>query len=182
MTPSDDKPAAAGRGNLVDRLTDALGSLCALLTLAMVLVTVLVVVLRYAFGIGTIALQESVIYMHGAVFLLGIPYALRHDAHVRVDLLYTGYAERRKAQLNLIGHLIFLLPVAAFLLVSSLPYAAASWRVLETSPEVGGIPAVFLLKSLIPLGATLLVLQGLSEIVRLSRQLGLLGASGRKGR
>lgn len=169
--------ATPGRRNLIDRLSDALGGLCAILTLIMVLVTVLIVVLRYAFGIGTIALQESVIYMHGAVFLLGIPYALRHDAHVRVDLLYTGYAQRRKAWLNLIGHGIFLLPVAGFLLSSSLPYAAASWRVLETSSEVGGIPAVFLLKSLIPLGATLLVLQGLSEMVRLARELGLIGTA-----
>lgn len=159
----------------MDRLSDAIGSVCAVLTLIMVLLTVLIVVLRYAFGIGTIALQESVIYLHGAVFLLGIPYALRHDAHVRVDLLYTGYAERRRAWLNLIGHVVFLLPVAGFLLWSSLPYAAASWRVLETSSEVGGIPAIYLLKSLIPLAAILLILQGLSEIAKLIRQLGLLG-------
>lgn len=177
MSRLEQQRVNTGRGNLVDRLSDALGNLCGVLTLVMVLVTVLIVVLRYAFGIGTIALQESVIYMHGAVFLLGIPYALRHDAHVRVDLLYTSYSERRKAWLNLMGHVVFLLPVAGFLLASSWPYAAASWRVLETSSEVGGIPAVFVLKSLIPLGATLLVLQGLSEIVRLSRQLGLFATA-----
>ena len=132
----------------------------------MVAGTLLIVLLRYAFSQGTILLQESVLYMHGVVFMLGIPYALKHDAHVRVDLLYGRLGPRGRAAVDLLGHLLFLAPVAVALFVYSRPYVASSWRILEGSSEVGGLPAVFLLKTLIPLTAGLLLLQGLAEITR----------------
>ncbi len=132
----------------------------------MVLVTLLIVVLRYAFNEGAIVLQEAVMYMHALLFMLGIPYALRHDAHVRVDVLSARLSERCRAIIEIIGHGVFLVPVAVTIIYLSLPYVAASWRVLEGSSEVGGIPAVFLLKTLIPLRASLLLLQGLVETAR----------------
>ena len=132
----------------------------------MVAVTLLIVVLRYALDQGSIVLQESVLYMHGTVFMLGIPYALKNDAHVRVDLVYSRLGPRGRACIDLLGHVLFLMPVCGALFIYSRPYVASSWRILEGSSEVGGIPAVFLLKTLIPLAAVLLLLQGTSEIVR----------------
>jgi TRAP-type mannitol/chloroaromatic compound transport system permease small subunit len=137
----------------------------------MVLATVAVVALRYLFGQGAILLQESVIYMHGMVFMLGIPYALHHNNHVRVDVFATRLGTRGRNWVELIGHLLFLLPVSSIIFIYSLPYVAASWRVFEGSGEVGGIPAVFLLKTLLPLMATLLFLQGIAEMIRLIREL-----------
>ena len=136
----------------------------------MALVTVVIVVLRYAFDQGAIVLQESVMYMHGFVFMLGIPYALKMDTHVRVDLIYSRLSTNRRALINLLGHLFFLIPVCLFILVYSQSYVMSSWRLLEGSAEVGGIPAVFILKSLIPAMAILLLLQGLAECIRAFHQ------------
>lgn len=147
-------------------MTDAIGRAVAWLLPAMVAVTLLIVVLRYAFGQGSIALQESVMYMHGLVFMLGIPYALKEDAHVRVDLLYARLSERGRARVDLVGHLFALLPVAAVTFLYSQDYVAAAWRIHEGSPEVGGLPGIFLLKTLIPVTAGLLALQGAAGIAR----------------
>lgn len=133
----------------------------------MVIVTVSIVVMRYGLEVGAIGLQESVMYMHGLLFLLGIPYGIQKQTHVRVDLLYSRLSPRGKRNIDLAGHVLFLLPVAVFILVTSVPYAMASWRVLEGSPEVGGIPAIFLLKTMIPVMAVLLLLQGANEIMKL---------------
>ena len=147
---------------MIDRVVDAVGRGVAWLNLGMVGVTCVVVVLRYAFDTGAIFLQESVVYMHGAAFLCGLAYALQHDAHVRVDLLYSRMPEMRKATVDLVGHVLLLMPLCATILIVSWPYAAESWAVLEGSPEVAGIPAVFLLKTLIPVSAVLLLLQAAS--------------------
>lgn len=151
---------------MIHRVVDAIGRAAAWLNLGMVAATCIVVTLRYAFDTGAIFLQESVIYMHGAAFLLGLSYALRHDAHVRVDLLYSRLAPRAKSLVNLAGHSLLLAPLCVTVIVASLPYATESWAVLEGSPEVAGIPAVFLLKTLIPVSAALLLLQGLALSIR----------------
>ena len=150
----------------IDAFTDGLGRAIAWLTFAMMAMTVVVVVLRYGFDIGAIVLQESVVYMHGLAFMLGIAYTLKTDDHVRVDIIYSRLGARARRRINLFGHVVFLIPVCLVVLVSSLEYVVASWRVLERSPEVGGIPAVYLLKSLIPLMALALLLQGIAEIIR----------------
>ena len=152
-------------------MTERLGRLIAWLLLPMVLGTTLVVVLRYALNEGSILLQEAVLYLHALVFMLGIPYALKADAHVRADLVYSRLGPRGRTVINLIGHVLFLLPVAGALLLYSQSYVTRSWRILEGSSEVGGIPGVFLLKTLIPVLAVLLLLQGLAEIARCIRTL-----------
>ena len=151
---------------MIDRVVDGIGRTVAWLNLGMVVVTCVVVVLRYAFDTGAIFLQESVVYMHGAAFLCGLAYALQHDAHVRVDLLYSRMPEMRKAMVNLVGHLVLLIPLCVTIVIVSWPYAAESWAVLEGSPEVAGIPAVFLLKTLIPVSTLLLLLQAASLALR----------------
>ena len=132
----------------------------------MALITFAVVLFRYGFNLGAIAVQESVLYLHAVAFMLGIPYALKTDEHVRVDVLYSRLSARARARVNLLGHCLFLLPVAATTFWLSLPYVSASWRIFEGSPEVGGIPGVFLLKTLIPVTSALLVAQGLVGIHR----------------
>lgn len=156
----------------IDTLSELTGRAVAWLTLATVIITFAVVVLRYVFQTGSIALQESVSYLHAAVFMLGAAYTLKHDAHVRVDIFYSRMTQRGKAWINLAGSLLLLLPVCLFILSASLEYTGNAWSVLEGSQEAGGLDAVFLLKTLIPVMAMLLLLQGIAlclhSILRLS--------------
>lgn len=144
---------------MIDRLIDVIGRSTAWLTLAMVAVTCVTLVLRYGFDMGAIMLQESVLYMHGAVFMLGFSYTLQHDEHVRVDLAYSRMSERRRSWVNLAGHLVLMTPLCLALTFFSLDYVANSWSILEGSQEVDGIRGVYLLKTLIPVAAVLLLLQ-----------------------
>jgi TRAP-type mannitol/chloroaromatic compound transport system permease small subunit len=146
---------------MIDRIIDFLGRSVAWLAFVMVITTFVVVVLRYGFDTSAIMLQELVVYMHGLAFMLGLAYTLKHDGHVRVDLLYSRMRERWRAIVNLAGHVVFLIPLSITIFVFSLPYVRSSWSVLEASPEVAGIPAVFLLKTLVPLAAILLFLETL---------------------
>lgn len=150
----------------IDAVNECIGRSIAWLTLAMVWVTFLVVVLRYVFNIGWIALQESIIYLHALVILLGIGYTLKHDKHVRVDIFYREMRPRSQALINLLGTLLLLFPTGLFLFWVSWGYVLESWAVLEGSREAGGLPGVFLLKSVLLLMASLVLLQGISEFLR----------------
>lgn len=143
---------------------DFLGRSVSWLVFAMAGLTFVVVVMRYLFGLGTVFPQELVAYMHALVFMFGLSYTLRHDAHVRVDLLYSRLDEKNRARINLLGHLIFLIPVACTIGIGSLDYVLDSWKILERSAEVRGLPAVYLLKTIIPVSALLLVLQSLLDL------------------
>jgi TRAP-type mannitol/chloroaromatic compound transport system permease small subunit len=159
MSDSALHPVAA----FLDRITTLAGTAAAWLALVLVLVTFSVVVLRYAFGLGWIAMQESILYLHASLFLLGAAYTLKRDAHVRVDIFYRGFSARGRALVDLLGALFLLLPVCLFLLWVSWDYVAAAWAVREGSSEPGGLPYKYLLKTLIPVAALLLVLQGISQ-------------------
>lgn len=124
-----------------------------------------VVVLRYGFGVGMIALQESAQYLHAAVFLLGAAGVVALDGHVRVDVLRARFAPRLRDRIEIGGHLLLLLPLALFVLWASLPYVAESWRIRESSPSSAGLPFVFLWKTLIPVAAAQLALQALASAV-----------------
>ena len=154
--------------NRVERFIAGTGKLCSWLNLAVVLLIFVIVVLRYVFNLGWIWLQEGVTYMHAAIFMLGAAWTLSLDGHVRVDIFYRDMDARKKALVNVIGTFIFLLPFCLFCLWVSFDYVLASWQLLEGSREAGGMPGVYLLKTLIPLMALLLGLQGL---LLLSRQL-----------
>ena len=145
---------------MIGRGVEVVGRWAAWLNLGMVATICVVVALRYVFDVGAIFLQESVVYMHGTAFLLGISFALRHDAHVRVDVLYSRFGRRARNRVDLCGHVLLLMPLAGALAFFSWDYAVESWLVLEGSQEVDGVPAVFLLKTMIPLSAALLLLQG----------------------
>lgn len=148
--------------NLINAISEWSGRAVSWLTLLMVLITFAVVILRYLFNIGWIALQESVTYLHVLVFMVGAAYTLKHDGHVRVDIFYQKMSVRNQAWVNLFGALVLLLPMALFILMVSWEYVATAWALREGSQESGGIHAVFLLKSVILLMALLVLLQGIA--------------------
>ena len=150
----------------IDRVTDFIGRLVSWFTVVMVFVVVTVVVTRYFLQVGSIALQESVTYLHAVVFLMGIGYTLRHGGHVRVDIFYRNFSIKRRAIVDVTGGILFLLPVSALIFFFSWDYVMASWSIGETSAENNGLPFVFLLKTLMLLMPASLFLQGLAEIFR----------------
>lgn len=151
---------------LIDRFNTAIGRAAAWCALAVVLIGFAVVLLRYAFGAGSIWLQESILYAHAALFLLAAAWTLKEGGHVRVDVFYAGASPRTKAWIDLLGVLLLLLPFCIAVIWFSLPYVGRSWAILERSRETSGLPLVFLLKTLIPVFAVLLALQGVSQAIK----------------
>lgn len=158
---------------MLDRLSTVIGRAASWLTLFMVLVTFVVVVMRYAFDAGYIWVQESVVWMHAAVFMLGAAYTLHEDEHVRVDVLYRNMSPQRRAWVDLVGVIIFLLPVCIFLAGNSWDFVMQSWRIGESSREPGGLPYPFLplLKSALLLMPLTVALQGVSLALKALRTL-----------
>ncbi|GAB4366213.1 MAG: TRAP transporter small permease subunit [Kiloniellaceae bacterium] len=150
----------------LDAVNQAVGAAVRWLALFMVLLQFAVVVLRYVFGISYIFLNEGVLYMHAALFMLGAGYTLLVDGHVRVDIFYSRLSPRGRAVVDLAGLLGFLLPSMLMLAWFTWPSVRNSWAVLEGPISVGGIPASFLLKSLIPAFCALLIVQGLAGGLR----------------
>lgn len=150
----------------LDALSEGLGRATAWLALVQVLVTCWIVVARYVFNSGSIAMQESITYLNALLFILCAGYTLRHNAHVRVDIFYAKASPRFRLWVDLLGTLLMLLPLCGFLLWISWDYAAAAWRIHERSAESSGLPWVYLLKSLIVVLPVLLALQGLAEALR----------------
>ncbi len=150
----------------ISRLTEWTGRSVAWLTLAMVIITFVVVVFRYVFDLGWIWLQESISYMHAFVFMLGIAYTFKHNAHVRVDILYSKFTARKKAWVDLIGCLVLVIPVCGFVFINSWDNVIESWLRLEGSEETGGLDLVFFLKTAMLLMPFLLLLQAINIILR----------------
>ena len=148
--------------NLINRV---IGETISWLTLFMVLVTVLVVVLRYGFNIGFIWMQESVRFMYSAVFLLCAGYTLLKDKHVRVDVLYLNLSEKNKALVDLIGSIFLLLPVCFVIFYYSWSYVLNSWEQMEGSIEERGLHLVFLMKTFIWFFAILVSMQSIAIII-----------------
>ena len=150
----------------LDRSNDAIGRATAWLAITMVVVQFIVVVMRYVFGVSSLMMQESIIYMHGILFMVGAGYTLLHDGHVRVDIFYRDASERAKAMVDMLGSLLLLFPVTVLIAIAAYPYIRQSWSSLEGSVETSGIPAVYLLKSVILLFCLLLGMQGVSLFLR----------------
>ncbi len=155
-----------GLTRLIDTFTEHTGKAIAWLNIGMVVGTVLVVILRYVFNNSSIALQEGVIYLHGAIFLLGSAYTLKHNEHVRVDILYQKFSPRGKAVINLLGSLLLLLPTLSYICIESWPYIMQSWQFKEVSSEAAGLPYVYVLKTFILGMVFVLGLQGVAEVLR----------------
>ena len=155
----------------IDRLVGGIGRSVGWLNVVLIVVVVVDVLLRWFFSLTAAWVIELEWHLFALIFLLGIPYALQQDRHVRVDLFYEDFPRRDKARVNLIGTLIFLLPWAIVLLYTSGQYAYESFVSVEGSPNPNGIPYYFPIKSVVPLAAALLILQGIAEAWRASRSL-----------
>ncbi len=150
---------------MIDRFNDIVGRAVSWLTLLMVLVTVVIVVLRYGFDTGFIWMQESVRFMHTFVFLLCAAYTLLHNEHVRVDVFYNTMSERGKARVDIFGSLVFLIPVCVIIILYSWNYVLNSWAEWEGSLEERGLHAVYLLKACIWIFAASMIAQALSRVI-----------------
>lgn len=147
------------------------GRLASWCSLLLVLLVFALAILRYLFSIGSIALQELVIYFHGMLFMLAASYTLAEDEHVRVDVFYARFSKTRKAWVNLLGTGLFLWPMCWFIFAQSLDYVLLSWRIQESSSESGGLAYLFLLKSLLLIMPVLVALQGVARFIEAIRSL-----------
>jgi TRAP-type mannitol/chloroaromatic compound transport system permease small subunit len=165
--------ANCGIPDYIDRISAATGRAASWLTLAMVIVTFVIVVMRYVFDAGLIWLQETLTWMHAAVFMLGAAYTLQQEEHVRVDIFYREMSEQRRAWVNLLGVLFFIFPMCSFFIWTGWEYVVASWEIGEVSRNAGGLPFPFvpLLKSVLIVMPLAVGLQGLSLLLRSVQQL-----------
>lgn len=152
--------------NSIDRFTHLTGRIVSWFSFFMVLITFSIVVLRYGFNMGWIAMQESVLYMHGLVFLLGSAYTLKEGGHVRIDVFYQKYSPKTKALVDLFGTLFLLIPVCVFIFYISFDYVFAAWKIMEKSAQPGGLPFVYVSKTFLLIFSVTLILQGFAEIFR----------------
>lgn len=152
--------------HILDRVNAIVGAIAMWLALGMVLVQFGIVVLRYVFGMSWIFVSEAELYMHAGLFMLGAGYTLLHDGHVRVDIFYGSMSPRQKAAIDLAGTILFLVPTCLVILIYTWPYVRAAWSIREGAISVGGIPASYLLKSLIPAFAGLVLIQGIALALR----------------
>ena len=150
----------------IDRITVAIGRIGMWCSLYVVVAEFAVVVLRYAFGFGSIRLQESVLYAHAGLFMLAAAWTLQIDGHVRVDIFYTHASPRARAVVDLVGAVVFLLPFTVVLFALALPYVERSWSIFEGSPQPSGLPLVYLLRTVILAFAALIGLQGMAQAIR----------------
>lgn len=151
----------------IDALNRGVGAVVRWFILAMVCIQFVIVIGRYAFGYSAIWMQESVLYLHGAAFMLAAAYTLLQDKHVRVDILYAKLSAHWRRRVDIAGHLLFLLPSMLVMLYWTWPSVRNAWRVKEGALTVGGLPFVYLLKTLIPAFCLLLILQSLAQLIRL---------------
>ena len=154
---------------IIDNFTQRLGKVASWFVSLLVLLVSVIVVFRYGFSFGSIALQESVMYVNAAIFIFGAPYTLKTNGHVRVDIFYSRLGERGKSLINALGALLFLMPAMILIILTSEDYVRMSWQIFERSPESSGLPFVYLLKTLILVIAALLFLQGISELLKSCR-------------
>ncbi|WP_050527780.1 TRAP transporter small permease subunit [Pseudorhodobacter aquimaris] len=150
----------------LDLINRGVGGIVMWTALIMVLAQFGIVMLRYVFGYTSIFINESVLYLHATLFMLGAGYTLLVNGHVRVDIFYAPLSQRKKALIDIFGHLCLLLPSLGILLYYSWPSVRRSWSIMEGPISVGGVPASFLLKTLIPAFCILLLIQGLSALLR----------------
>lgn len=151
-----------------DAVTEWTGRVISWLTLFMVLTVAFVLVLRNWFELSAIALQESVTYMHACVFMLGAAFALKHNDHVRVDVFYQNFSSKKKAWVNIFGFFFLLLPVCLFIFIYCKDYVLFSWALGEGSNQPGGIPYMYLLKTLLLAMPITLIIQGLADVLKCS--------------
>jgi len=157
--------------SVIDHLVEKIGKCVSWLSFLLVLVIVVDVSLRYLFSITSAASFELEWHLFAVLFLVGSAYALQQDKHVRVDVFYQRFSKKGKAWINLIGTIIFLLPFCFIAFTESLPFVQSSFSIQEISPQPGGLPFRWLIKSTIPVGFALLGLQGVSIFLKCFKEI-----------
>lgn len=152
----------------IDRFTETTGRAVSWLILAMVLLICYDVAMRYMFHQGSVALQELEWHLFAVVFLLGGAYTLKHDAHVRVDILYQSrfISDTGRAWINILGFVLFLLPFSTMILLTTWPFVENAFYYNEGSPDPGGLPYRFILKGMILLAFVFMLVQGIAELLK----------------
>jgi TRAP-type mannitol/chloroaromatic compound transport system permease small subunit len=150
----------------IDRLNNRLGQALSWLTVMLVAITASVAILRYVLSVGWVWMQDAYLWIFGTMILMGAAYALLHDRHVRVDFFYNRRGPRYRAAINLLGTVVFLFPTIGMLAWVNYPYVRSAWGRLEGSLEAGGLPGVFLLKSVLLVFCIPLAAQGISFAIR----------------
>ena len=151
---------------LINQTMNIVRLLLVYILLLMIGLIILTIFLRYFFSIGSIAIQELIMYFHASIFMLGISYTYKENSHVKIDIFYNKLSKKNKNIFSLIGDILFVIPFAIFIILISFDMVGNSWKILEGSSEAGGLNLVFILKSLIPLSGFLILLQALSTLFK----------------
>ena len=151
---------------VIDKISELTGKISSWFVLLMVLITCLVVIMRYVLGLGSIFLQDIVLYLHASLFLLGASFAFKRDSHVRVDIFYRDLSNKNKSVINLVGNLVLLQPLCLVIFLYSWGFVGFSWQIMESSPEPDGLPFVYIQKTLLLLMSFFLWIQSISEILK----------------
>jgi TRAP-type mannitol/chloroaromatic compound transport system permease small subunit len=151
---------------LIEQIMNIISKLLVYILLSMIGLVILTIFLRYFFSIGSISIQELIMYFHASIFMLGISYTYKENSHVKIDIFYNKLSEKNKTILSLIGGILLIIPFGIFIIFISFDMVSSSWSIFEGSSEAGGLDLVFILKSLIPLSGFLILLQALSELFK----------------
>ncbi len=151
---------------VIDKISELTGRISSWFVVLMVLITCLVVIMRYILGLGSVLLQDIVLYLHASLFLLGASFAFKRDSHVRVDIFYRDLSNKNKSVINLVGNLVLLQPLCLVIFLYSWGFVEFSWQIMESSPEPDGLPFVYLQKTLLLLMSFFLWIQSISEILK----------------
>jgi len=151
---------------LLEKIIKKIVDTCSWLSFILVILISLDVFLRYVFNFSSASLYELEWHMFAVIFMIGSSLTLQKDEHVRVDVFYNKFSDKGKNIINLIGNIIFLLPFSLVIFYTSIPFVEDSFRVLESSPDPGGLPFRFFIKSIIPISFLLLALQGILNVYK----------------
>ena len=150
----------------LDNFIEKVGYGTSFLVVVMVFFVTLTLFLRYVLSIGSVALQESIMYLHAIFFMIGISFAIKENAHVKIDILSNKFNSKQKNVVFIAGLIFFMIPFSLFVIFISIDMVSNSWEVMEQSSEAGGLNLVYLLKSVIPLTGFLIFLQSISELIK----------------
>ena len=151
---------------LIDKLTDNIANGLLYILIVLIVLVFSTVFFRYVFNMSYIIIQEIIMYLHALIFMFGISYALKENSHVKIDVLYNSLNKTTQRVISIAGLVSFILPTALFIIYISIDMVTQSWTILEGSSEAGGLNLVFILKSLIPISGFLILLQGISELIK----------------
>lgn len=149
-----------------DKFADMIGIVTAIAMVLMILNVFYDVIMRYFFKAGSIAMQEMEWHLFSVIILLGVAYTLKEDGHVRVDLIYDRLTPQKQAMINMIGVIIFVLPIAFLVGISSIDNAVEAFKSMEQSGDPGGLTNRWIVKALIPLSFLLLIITSIGFFIK----------------